>query len=145
MSEAVAWLRQVIEGDKVLAETAADGSDGHWWRRMDTYVDGTSYPVGHLISDEDPYGMSEPVVYDEGRPNEAQFEHIACHDPRNAIADCEAKLGILGLYDLWAAEPADRPALGAAVCAISDAVGHLASAYKYREGYAEHWGATVSH
>ena len=59
----------------------------------------------------------------------------------DVVADCEAKLGILGVHDLWIGEEqSGHPSLGAAACAINDAVRHLASAYRHRQGYAEHWG-----
>jgi hypothetical protein len=134
-AEAVAWLRRVIEGDKSAAKAAPPGP----W---DFDGDDDVYTV-HDGEHGDLVGNT--VAWARGGDRHAAMgRHIVLHQPRDVIADCEAKLGILGLYGLWTVGPANQPELGAAACAISDAVSHLASAYRHRDGYAEHWGAAVS-
>lgn len=101
----VAWLRAQVEARKALAREASEHADGHWWRRMTDaghFDDHRLEPVGHLWAGEpvldadgDVTGGGEIVVYDEGRPSDAQFDHIAANDPRDVIARCEAELAIL--------------------------------------------------
>ena len=103
--EPVAWLRAQVEARLALAREAAKDTDGHWWRRMADaghFDDHRLEPVGHLWAgqpvldiDGDVFGGEEIVVYDEGRPSDAQFDHIAANDPRDTIAQCEADLAIL--------------------------------------------------
>lgn len=45
------------------------------------------------ISEADP--PHETVVYDEGRPNDGQLDHIALNDPARVLADVEAKRRIV--------------------------------------------------
>src|ERR1700685_3424941 len=97
-----AWLRAQIEARLALAREAAEGTDGHWWRRMADaghLDDRTPEPVGPLWSgfplhdaDGEVWAGEEIVVYDEGRPSGVQFDHIAANDPRDVIARCEAEL-----------------------------------------------------
>ena len=94
-----AWLRKQIVARRDIAVAALHGSDGHWWRRPH---DETGEPTGDLWdgaqivdSDGDVVGGREVVVYDEGRPSDAQFDHIAGNDPRDVIARCEAELALL--------------------------------------------------
>ena len=138
----VTWLRQVIERDKAEAEALLTEE----WGDRPWAVENCSENECPCIVYQGEYKPFDepqvpPIHYiaDAETPELATW--IARHDPRSVIADCEAKLGILGLYDLWTAGPSDHPALGAAICAISDAVHHLASGYRYRDGYAEHWPA----
>ena len=146
--EAVKWLREQVTRRMETAKAACHDGDGNWWRRQRAlYVDGEPVPDGALYEgtpdvDDSEYDLfiAEIVVYDEGRPSGAQFAHIALNDPQDVIARCEAELAILDLHGLWEAEAAGHPMMGAAACAVSDAVRHLASGYKHREGYAEHWG-----
>jgi hypothetical protein len=106
-------------------------------------------PVGHLWAGEpaldadgDVFGGEEIVVYDEGRPSDAQFDHIAANDPRDTIARCETELAILDEH---------RPEGGAVpgeVCCITcgdfpqvlypcRTVRLVASGYKHWPGYRE--------
>jgi hypothetical protein len=163
-----AWLRQQIGERKATAVAALHGSDGHWWRRPH---DETGEPVGPLWdgepsidSDGEVLGGREQVVYDEGRPSDAQFEHIAANDPRDTIARCEAELAILDEhYILWvhdtneAYEEFSVVSIGGAnkdhgcvTChyysqggvkgyGYCRTVRLLASAYRHCDGYREEW------
>jgi len=164
--EAVAWLRAEVEARLALAREAAAPTDGHWWRRMADaghFDDDTLEPVGALNAGEpvldadgDVCGGEEIVVYDEGRPSEVQFDHIAANDPQDTIARCEAELAILGLYDRTLAivrAPVDLKALAAEkpvirelrardyldaereLCVLWEVVSLLASGYKHRPSY----------
>jgi hypothetical protein len=166
--EPVAWLRRQIEARLALAREAAERTDGHWWRRMADaghYDDHRLEPVGHLWAGEpvpdvdgDVFGGEEIVVYDEGRPSDVQFDHIAANDPQDTIARCEAELAILDEH----ASDGDRidpECVGCAArhpasceCGWQSAGGQhwrtaapypcrtvrlLASGYKHRPGYRE--------
>jgi Family of unknown function (DUF6221) len=157
---AVAWLRQVIEGDKALAEQARHGGDGRWWRNYGA----ADEACGHLVTGDEGEWMPDVVVYDEGRPDSIQFEHIGRHDPRDTIARCDAELAILAEHHILSS--GDRTARyedfsvlrsggaphdhGCVCChyyaqgavqgfGVCVTVRALASAYQHREGYAEHW------
>lgn len=128
MDEAVEWLREQVQARMATAKAASPGP-WHASREPDEAVVYTTH--------YDPKGR-QGYVTSATKREDAPF--IAANDPQDVIARCEAELGILNLYRLWAAEDLNgNPALGAAACAVSDAVRHVASAYKYRDGYAEHW------
>ena len=121
--EPVAWLRKTVEGD--LAAAKIIGAGGFAPQRWDTEPPGQVNPehipasdqvsaVLGLDREEAPCGWVEIVAYDrlnnepperDGRDSTApvmlvdsgrrEFDHIIRHDPRNVIADCEAKLAIL--------------------------------------------------
>jgi len=88
-----------------------------------------------------------------------ELDHIRRHDPRDVVADCEAKLAILDeheravsaararkdAYTTWAlgerlpprpvaVGPESKPIAG-----LEIAIRHVASGYRHRQGYAEHW------
>ena len=66
----------------------------------------------------------------EDLPDEV-FAHARRHDPQDVIADCEAKLDLLRMF--W-----PLPAYGEMTA--RQVLGAVASAYRHRQGYAEHWG-----
>lgn len=160
----VAWLRAQVEARLALAREASAPADGHWWRRwVDAghFDDGRPEPVGPLWSGEpvldadgDVYGGAEIVVYDEGRPSDVQFGHIALNDPQDVIARCEAELAILDLHDQTRAIAVaaqlphgelriqDYMDAQRELCALVEAVRLLAGGYRHWPGYAEVWGVT---
>ena len=106
------WLREQIEADLAIARAAID--NGASLQR------GTgTWHVGHSLCDgcpdagrcraaaADPEGEcrccavagDDILIYEEGGHTQAQAVHIARHDPRDVIADCEAKLAILDEYE----------------------------------------------
>jgi len=120
--EMAAWLRKQIEADIAAAQIISDG--GFSPQRWDTEPPGQVNPaeipqdkaVTAALGCEPEYicGWVQIVAYDKlnnepderyGRDSEApfalvdngrrEFEHIIRHDPRNVVADCEAKLAIL--------------------------------------------------
>ena len=163
-AEAIKWLRQQIGQRLETARKACHDSDGHWVGRQQTRYG----PHGHLRDSE-----GDVIVYDEGSPSDAEFEHIALNDPQDVIARCEVELVILDEhYILWAAGsdvpndeqygeysvvtagirggPGDRE-MGCVTChykgfgavhayGICRTVKAVASGYRYRDGYAGHWG-----
>jgi hypothetical protein len=156
MSEDLAaWLRKQVEARKATAVAALHGSDGHWWRRLS---EETSDPVGALwdgepVVDEDGdvLGGRERVVYDEGRPSDAQFGHIAANDPRDTIARCEAELAVLDEHTPYVttepfngrrcvrcasdkAYPSGVAIMEAFPCRTVRLIGY---AYRFRPGYRE--------
>jgi hypothetical protein len=140
---AVAWLRQVIEGDKIAAMALASGGTGHWVAsRNDDFDYTVHYHDG--TAPEDP--MADTWREDVGA-------HIALHDPQDVIADCEAKLAILDEHQAgsWVheipAEPPEPPPWQR--CTAGDGrtpcktVRLLASSFRHHPGFAEHWGETA--
>jgi hypothetical protein len=123
-----AWFRAQVEADKAAAELAA--REGSQWKQADPL----RYP-GAIAS------LGGMVVYDEGAPDEHQAAHIAIHDPRDVIADCDAKLAVLDFRDLaetWE-RAAGKPQKQAEVLRI--VVRQLASGYRHRDGWQESWAA----
>jgi hypothetical protein len=162
----VAWLRAQVEARLALAREASPHTDGHWWRRMTDaghFDDGTLEPVGALWAGEpeldvdgDVFGGEYVVVYDEGAPSDAQFDHIAANDPQDTIARCEAELAILDLYERTLAivrAPVDFGALAAEkpvirelraqdyldaereLCVLWEVVSLLSGGYKHSPGF----------
>jgi hypothetical protein len=121
MRDMVAWLREQIESDIEKAESA---SPGPW-----SYEDSAIIPYFA----EEPFLM--PIV---GMANKDDAEHILAHSPTEVIADCEAKLELIELYELQAAKrhqdvpQEDRTEVLAAV------IIRLADCYRHREHY-ENW------
>ena len=164
--EPVAWLRKTIKDDLAAAMIISAG--GFAPERWDTEPPGQVNPEDIPQSDavtaalgvEPEYicGWVELVAYDKlnnepderyGRDSEApfalidngrrEFDHVIRHDPRNVVADCEAKLAILDEHgdehmcfknshdgNTWAGYDGD--------CKI---VRLLASGYRHRPGYRE--------
>jgi len=164
--EPVAWLRKTIEGDLAAAKIISSG--GFDPQRWDTEPPGQVNPA-HIPQDvavtaalgcvpEYICGWVQLVAYDKeiGEPDEAycrdsgtpfalvdngrrEFDHIIRHDPRNVVADCEAKLAILNEHggehmcyentrdgNTWAWYIGD--------CRV---IRQMASAYKHKPGYRE--------
>lgn len=143
MDEAIGWLRQQVTQRLETARKASHGSDGRWVGREQTKYG----PHGHLRDNS-----GEVVVYDEGSPSDCEFEHIALNDPQDVIARCEAELGILNLHqhERLGGRTAQRNDLGCALCheddgvqwhpGWCDTVKAVASGYRHRDGYTQHWG-----
>lgn len=96
----------------------------------------------------------EPAVLaNHGR---REFDHIRRQDPRNAIARCEAELAILDVHPITTdvIPPGYRAGtgqpFGCGVChdwdGVTEGYGYcktvtaLASGYRHRPGFEEHWG-----
>jgi Family of unknown function (DUF6221) len=185
----VAWLRKTIEGDRAAARII--GAGGFAPQRWDTEPPGQVNPEHIPASDqvsaalgldreEAPYGWVEIVAYDrlnnepperDGRDSTApvmlvdsgrrEFDHIIRHDPRNVIADCEAKLAILEMYTStlilvehpqvmgeghpFAGKISAQDYLDAKreLAVLRPAVVALASGYRHRPGYREEWAALL--
>ena len=68
-----------------------------------------------------------------------EFDHIIRHDPRNVVADCEAKLAILGRYARQAAKYGENCMEEDRIWVLEPVVRLLASGYRHREGFKEEW------
>jgi Family of unknown function (DUF6221) len=80
------------------------------------------------------------VIVNNGR---CELHHISRHDPVNVVADCEAKLDLLRMCEPLSEAQADRQSneVNAEHEVWSGLIlRKLASAYRHRDGYAEHWG-----
>jgi Family of unknown function (DUF6221) len=144
-TEAVAWLREQVQARLAAAQAmlSEDWGDLPW--AVTECVNGMRGDCPCIVyqGSYKPFRQPQvpPVRYiaDAETPQIAQW--IIANDPRRVIADCEADLGIIALYDRWAGDYlGGNPELGAAACAISDAARHAASGYRYHPGYVEHWG-----
>jgi hypothetical protein len=142
-----AWLRAEVEARLKLAREASPHSDGHWWRRTTDPGDGgPPEPVGHLYggepltdTDGEALGGEFIVVYDEGAPSDAQFDHIAANDPQDVIARCEAELAILDLYERQAAKNGENAMEEDRAWTLAPVICLLGSGYASRPGYREEW------
>ena len=138
---AVAWLRQVIEGDKAAAVAATPGP---WAFEGDDITDDDLYSV-HDGEHGDLVGQTVAFTRDRQVEN---GEHMARQNPLNVIADCEAKLAILDFCALAAVIAAAEPSLlGPAhskAAVLELVLRDLASGYRHREGYADHWEALAA-
>jgi hypothetical protein len=160
--ELVPWLRAQVQARLDLARECSQGSDGHWWRRTHVLGDGTPVPVGALYEgaqlldwDGEPGHGEYTVVYDEGSPGDAQFEHIAGNDPRDTIARCESELAVLDEHAPYACTwpggsrcttcaSSEVYPNGVAVMAAFPCrtVRLLGRAYRHHAGYLEAWSPT---
>lgn len=86
---------------------AAYGETGTWWRRRRLlYLNSDELvPTGALYEGEPEVDDAEHdifiarvVVYDEGSPTDAEFDHIAACDPAHRLADIALKRAILALH-----------------------------------------------
>lgn len=154
----VAWLREQIEGDIRAARIiSAGGFEPQRWDteppgQVNPAADPSSAQISAAIGQDEAYscGWVQIVVYERviGDLPEAEyrdpgavaaiaeigrreFDHIRRHDPQDVIADCEAKLDLLRMF--W-----PLPAYGEMTA--RQVLGAVASAYRHRQGYAEHWG-----
>lgn len=135
-----AWLRAQVEADAAVARLAV--REGGTW----TQDDPLRY-CGAISS------LGGPVTYDEGCPDEHQAAHIALHDPRDVLADCEAKLAILDLCEAMLpvgdeckdehyqdGRDDDEIMRDEAVAELAeDILSLMADGYKHRDGWADHW------
>ena len=178
----VTWLRKEIKRDFDTANLISAG--GFVPQRWDTeppgQVNPDEIPASRQVTDaigashDEVCGWVQLVAYDRTNiePPEAdsrdstcpvilvdngrrEFEHIIRHDPRNVVADCEAKLAILDEH-----APADFAAYGERLCRRcrwdedeperDDDAHHwvvypcrtvrlLLGAYKHRTGFEEKW------
>lgn len=92
MDELGTWLRGVLDAEAAIAVAASRGDETTWVQ--------SGYPA-HLEDGVD------VVVYEEGRPSEEQFAHIALHDPRSVLARVEAERQLLDVHDLWPNDPGE--------------------------------------
>jgi hypothetical protein len=81
----VAFLNARYDETEKVAE-AAIGNDSPRWT-----ADG-----GEV--DHDGEDWKGPIVYDEGKPTDAQAQHIALHDPASVLLDLEAKRAVLAVH-----------------------------------------------
>ena len=79
------------------------------------------------------------VIVNDGR---READHICRQDPRNTVVRCEAELAILDEYAVGLAPLTSPDLTGGAVAhdGLRFAVTAVASGYRHREGYAQHWG-----
>jgi hypothetical protein len=118
-SEALTWLRAQIAAAKAAAEAAArcaEVKDGHWYDEEDEVTDDNGWRIA---------SSGSPAV----------IAYIALDDPRNGIADCEAKLAILEHCEGALQYPANGP-LASLARRNSDS---LLAAYRNRAGFKPEW------
>jgi Family of unknown function (DUF6221) len=128
-----------LDEDEAAAKEAAEDSGAEWSRNPE----GLS---GIVVAG------GEIVVYDEGRPTEAEADHIARHDPVRVLREVAAKRAILAEYKESLQFPYDLPE-GIAdgrdddererdaylIDVLDGVVRHLAAVYSGHPGYREEW------
>lgn len=143
MDELVTWLReQIAQVRQIAKDGIVRKSHGDEW----------GVGEGRILSwsnrdeqDTEVIGGGKPIVqcnYEYGGPMIAA--HIAEHDPRAVLAQCDAHEAILNGYaKLVADDAATRygdPDARSAFCAYEEVVlPALALAYQHRPGYREEW------
>ena len=166
---AVAWLRRAVLARLEMARKADTGERWEADRRYGAAWDVDLKPsLGPVASPESGWEASLGIENCDDFENPrflAMFilhaQHVAANDPRQIIADCESDLTILDLHvPANPAEDYDHPDwLECAECGPNSPGGNfmaapgdgdtwwpcrtihlLASGYRYRLGYAEHWG-----
>lgn len=138
-----AWLSACYDEAWALADTARHGTSGEWGRRQDDQ----GWPTGHLRDDTDAV-----VVYDEGSPTDAEFDHIAACDPAHRLADIALKRAILALHHPVWNDYVDGDGMerGSYECAECEPTGtpdnwpcktvrQLAAEFAGQPGYREEW------
>jgi hypothetical protein len=148
-----AWLRAQVEADKAAAE-AAPGE--HWSVFTEVDIAGASvYDEQWVLLYPKRYDHDKPLSAEPGATGPQYIEHrrnelaahIAIHDPRDVIADCDAKLAALDLCERVIRDDAeDHDDCGAASSWTGFAVARLtvqllASGYRHRDGWQEEWAA----
>lgn len=133
------WLRQQVESDKARAEAAAWTSDAQTWA------------VSHSVKPhERPWvildGLDDGVVIvaAESSGAEGVANHIAAHDPRDVIADCESKLAIIEECAYWygkvnAQDPDPMPDLAGRFEVAMSVLRPMIQGYRHRDGYNPEW------
>lgn len=112
------FLRARIDEDETGAGAASQDGRRIWrtggWSYgplgdadHETWDDEHSAAVTAFIAEPD--NRAEIVVYDEGRPDIAQADHIARHDPARVLADCDAKRRIVALGICLACDVEQQP------------------------------------
>jgi hypothetical protein len=144
----LSWLRDVIEGDKSLAEVAASSErygvkyTGHWTYTLGDdlvyqerrRVPGAAGIVGRSCSCCGPASLGHPH----------DLMHVATHDPRDTIARCEAELALLDEM-IPIIEELDDIAMGEGLGSVAYGeptyllVQKLASGYRHRPGFDPAW------
>ena len=133
---AVEWLREQVRERLSLSLSLTATGRGEWAIQINGDFDYSIYARVDITAHD--------AVVDVWREDVACL--VAANDPRDTIARCEAELAILDAHDrpehycplpvlpsahgqLWT--PAEGPCW---------TVRSLASGYRHRPGYAEHWG-----
>jgi hypothetical protein len=141
--EAVGWLRQVIEGDLAEAKglLSKDWGDRAW---AVTACSDTGSGYCLCIVHQGEYKLpgeaqAPPIRYIADAESPELAAWIAKHDLRSAIARCEAELAILDEHaEGWQiGDPLRDCQWETWPCRTLRLV---ASGYRHREGYAQHWG-----
>ncbi len=132
--EMTAWLRAQVEADKAAAEAAP----GAHWRG-----DGEGcWAITENGREDLVLGSAWAGSYEAGV---ATVAHAVLHDPRDVIADCDAKLAALDLCERVIRDDAeDHDDCGAAgswtgLAVARLAVQLLASGYRHRDGWQGEW------
>jgi hypothetical protein len=156
--EMTAWLRVQVEADKTAAELAIWSTDPD--AAAATWTAGSRAgqwgPDWYVIDGHDEGVV--PSVRPQAADDKAVAAHIAIHDPRDVIADCDAKLRLLDLHEpiegvgggieCEACGPNNGSPPGT-IAVIRDDDGFwpcatvlvLASGYRHRDGWQESWSA----
>lgn len=140
--ERIAWLRATIEDDLAAAVKATAGpwsyNPGKIW------LDGEAFETFDRSKGEEFVGHGGPSPYrgcvaatgPAGHPQSmADAMHIALHDPRDVIADCEAKLAIIRLLEPQLKSLAAQHGYTKAATTIM----LMAQGYQHRPGFPAEW------
>jgi len=133
--EAVKWLREQIEARLEIARNATLGP----WFVDEMSVRGA--PDGNIAAPS----IRNTLVGKHTWPQEAA--HIIANDPQDVMARCEAELAILDAhghaehYCPLPVLPSTHGQLWTSAEGPCWTVRQIASGYRHREGYAQHWEA----
>lgn len=153
------WLRQVIESDLAAAKglLSEDWGDRAWAVTACSDTGSGYCPCIVYQGEYKPFDQPQVphirYIADAETPELATW--IAQHDPQDVIARCEAELAILDAHAFDTLEKFGTEGPARCTICLSDREGYeeqwegdpwpcqtvrlVASGYKHREGYAEHW------
>ena len=144
------WLREQVTARLEAARATSRPAWRDWY--TEPWYDGEFLNDGRTAR-SDLWGRAGAGGFtSQGALPTVMADHIALNDPQDVIARCEAELAILDgcddqeswLEDAREGEPGD-PALSLEwregyVAGLRQVRELVASGYKHRPGYAEHWG-----
>lgn len=130
LPDVLAWLRDTIEDDLAVARAVRQPPD---WHQGD--FDNWELDLVYMWPPERPGEHWRGLLVDDER----LAAHIARHDPRNVIADCEAKLAVLQAWESGVRALDGQSVPPGSELAPDTAIALMCAAYRHRPGWKTEW------